>query len=54
VPPLTIRRGRPDDARAVLAMLDGAVRWLASTGRGGQWGTEPFSQVLERAVAGPC
>jgi len=43
VRPVTTRRGRPDDADAVLAMLDGAVRWLASTGRSGQWGPEPFS-----------
>jgi GNAT superfamily N-acetyltransferase len=33
VPLTTIRLGRPGDADAVLAMLDDAVRWLASTGR---------------------
>jgi GNAT superfamily N-acetyltransferase len=50
VRPPTIRRGRPDDAEAVLAMLDGAVRWLASTGRSGQWGTEPFSADRDRVA----
>lgn len=28
----------------MLALLDGAVRWLAARGRSGQWGTEPLSQ----------
>jgi hypothetical protein len=50
VRPLTIRRGQPDDVEAVLAMLDGAVRWLASTGRSGQWGTEPFTAEPERVA----
>jgi hypothetical protein len=45
-----MRRGRSDDAGAVLAMLDGAVAWLASTGRSGQWGTEPFSAEPERVA----
>jgi GNAT superfamily N-acetyltransferase len=40
----------PDDAGSVLAMLDGAVAWLASTGRSGQWGTEPFSAEPERVA----
>jgi hypothetical protein len=31
-------------------MLDGAVRWLASTGRSGQWGTEPFSAEPRRVA----
>lgn len=29
-PVFSIRAGRPDDAAAVLAMLDGAVRWLVA------------------------
>lgn len=48
--PVTIRPGRLEDADAVLALLDGAVRWLASTGRGGQWGTGPFSAEPERVA----
>lgn len=39
-----IRPGRQADVPAVLALLDGAVRWLTARGRPGQWGTEPLSQ----------
>jgi len=44
---MNIRSGRPEDARAVLVMLDGAVQWLVAHGRTGQWGAEPFSAVPE-------
>ena len=40
---VTIRPGRPGDVEAVFAMLDGALRWLVTGGRSGQWGSEPFS-----------
>jgi GNAT superfamily N-acetyltransferase len=39
-----IRPGRQADVPAVLALLDGAVRWLTAHGRPGQWGTEPLSR----------
>ncbi len=38
-----IRAGGPDDVPIVLALLDGATRWLVEQGRTGQWGTEPHS-----------
>jgi GNAT superfamily N-acetyltransferase len=38
-----IREGTEADAAAVLALLDGGVRWLADRGRTGQWGSEPMS-----------
>ncbi|NYI04758.1 GNAT family N-acetyltransferase [Allostreptomyces psammosilenae] len=40
---MRIRTGGVDDVPAVLAMLDGAVAWLAARGRTGQWGSEPWS-----------
>jgi len=40
---MIIRAGHLGDAPAVLAMFDGAVAWLSSQGRTGQWGSEPFS-----------
>ncbi|QFG26361.1 GNAT family N-acetyltransferase [Actinomadura sp. WMMB 499] len=40
---MRIRRGGPESAPAMLAMLDGAVAWLVREGRAGQWGTEPWS-----------
>jgi GNAT superfamily N-acetyltransferase len=40
---IEIRAGGVSDAPAVLALLDGAVRWLVARGRPGQWGTEPLS-----------
>jgi GNAT superfamily N-acetyltransferase len=41
---LRIRPGVPADRPALIAMADEAVAWLASIGRGGQWGTTPWSQ----------
>ncbi|MGW4891475.1 GNAT family N-acetyltransferase [Kitasatospora sp. NPDC004240] len=38
-----IRTGGPDDADDILALLDGAVAWLASLGRTKQWGDSPWS-----------
>ncbi|TYB40037.1 GNAT family N-acetyltransferase [Actinomadura chibensis] len=45
---MRIRRGGPDDAPAMLAMLDGAVAWLAANGRTGQWGSAPWSEDPRR------
>jgi GNAT superfamily N-acetyltransferase len=47
---VTIRPGGPADVKAVLAILDGAVRWLVERGQTGQWGSTPFSEV-PRTVA---
>ncbi|WP_239082428.1 GNAT family N-acetyltransferase [Actinoplanes teichomyceticus] len=49
-----IRRGDPDDVPAVMALLDGAVRWLSARGRTGQWGAEPLSESrrLTALIAG--
>ncbi|MEU5898002.1 MULTISPECIES: GNAT family N-acetyltransferase [Streptomyces] len=41
---IKIRQGGADDVPAVLALFDGAVEWLVSQGRTGQWGTRPWSQ----------
>ena len=51
---MDIRRGTPEDVAAVLALLDGAVEWLAARGRTGQWGTEPWSTrpALVERIAG--
>ncbi|MFD5430974.1 GNAT family N-acetyltransferase [Kitasatospora sp. NPDC127067] len=38
-----IRTGGREDIPDVLALLDGAVAWLAGRGRTGQWGDRPFS-----------
>ncbi|MFJ6620997.1 GNAT family N-acetyltransferase [Kitasatospora sp. NPDC091335] len=38
-----IRTGGPEDIPDVLALLDGAVAWLAGQERTGQWGDQPFS-----------
>jgi GNAT superfamily N-acetyltransferase len=46
--PLLIRTGGPDDVPTVLALLDGATRWLVERGRTGQWGTEPHSTSPRR------
>jgi GNAT superfamily N-acetyltransferase len=43
-----IREGGAGDAPLMLAMLDGAVAWLASNGRTGQWGSEPWSSSPRR------
>ncbi|MGW6916162.1 GNAT family N-acetyltransferase [Kitasatospora sp. NPDC054939] len=40
---IEIRTGGPDDSAGVLALLDGAVAWLASLGRTAQWGDSPWS-----------
>ncbi|MEU5777212.1 GNAT family N-acetyltransferase [Streptomyces venezuelae] len=42
--PIEIRQGGADDIPAVLALFDGAVEWLVSQGRTGQWGTKPWSE----------
>ncbi|MFJ9343308.1 GNAT family N-acetyltransferase [Streptomyces sp. NPDC101733] len=41
---IRIRRGGPDDAPAVLDMLDGAVAWMNGRGNTTQWGTTPYSR----------
>ncbi|MGF1425213.1 GNAT family N-acetyltransferase [Kitasatospora sp. LaBMicrA B282] len=49
---MKIRTGGPEDVPALLALLDGAVAWLAERGRTGQWGSEPWSSrpaAVERA-----
>ncbi|MFB4318891.1 GNAT family N-acetyltransferase [Actinomadura sp. 21ATH] len=46
---MEIRQGGADDAPVMLAMLDGAVAWLASRGRTGQWGATPWSTDPARA-----
>jgi GNAT superfamily N-acetyltransferase len=43
-----VRKGGPRDVDAVLALFDGAVRWLTDRGLTGQWGTAPFSTRPER------
>ncbi|MBV6702789.1 GNAT family N-acetyltransferase [Kitasatospora aureofaciens] len=45
---MKIRNGGPDDIPDILALLDGAVAWLAGQGRTGQWGDQPFSTVPAR------
>lgn len=45
---IEIRSGGPADAPLMLAMLDGAVAWLAARGRTGQWGSEPWSDDPRR------
>jgi GNAT superfamily N-acetyltransferase len=45
-----IRPGTVDDAGAVLAVLDAAVRWMVARGNTDQWGTRPLSS-LPRYVA---
>jgi len=39
-----VRTGVAADVPRVMALYDQAVRWLAETGRAGQWGTEPWSR----------
>jgi GNAT superfamily N-acetyltransferase len=46
--PFTLRSGGPDDARAVLALFDERIAWLAAHGWTGQWGTDPFSSSPRR------
>lgn len=45
---MIIRAGHLGDVPAVLAMFDGAVAWLTSLGRTGQWGSKPFSTDVAR------
>jgi GNAT superfamily N-acetyltransferase len=45
---MEIREGGPEEAPVIMAMLDGAVAWLASNGRTGQWGAEPWSRDPRR------
>jgi GNAT superfamily N-acetyltransferase len=45
---VAVRKGGPRDVEAVLALFDGAVRWLADRGLTGQWGSAPFSTSSER------
>ena len=45
---MEIRRGGAADAPIMLAMLDGAVAWLAARGRTGQWGDRPWSDDPRR------
>ncbi|TDD79417.1 GNAT family N-acetyltransferase [Actinomadura darangshiensis] len=45
---MQIREGGPDDAPVMMAMLDGAVAWLAANGRTGQWGGDPWSDDPRR------
>jgi hypothetical protein len=45
-----IRTGEEADVPVVLALLDGAVRWLVERSRVGQWGTEPQSTNPRRIV----
>lgn len=40
---MEIRSGGTADVPVIMAMMDGAVRWLAENGRTGQWGSEPWS-----------
>ncbi|MFB7665147.1 GNAT family N-acetyltransferase [Kitasatospora sp. NPDC056138] len=40
---MKIRTGGPDDTADILNLLDGAVAWLVSLGRTGQWGDQPWS-----------
>ncbi|WP_327679905.1 GNAT family N-acetyltransferase [Kitasatospora sp. NBC_00458] len=45
---MEIRNGGPEDIPDILALLDGAVAWLAALGRTRQWGSEPFSATPAR------
>ncbi|MEU9359889.1 GNAT family N-acetyltransferase [Streptomyces sp. NPDC048301] len=45
---IRIRRGGPDDAPAVLEMLDAAVAWMNARGNTEQWGTVPHSRIPSR------
>lgn len=47
---MKITPGGPERVDAVLALMDGAVAWLVEHGRGGQWGTEPFSTNPRRVA----
>ncbi|MED7955372.1 GNAT family N-acetyltransferase [Kitasatospora sp. NPDC058201] len=45
---MKIRNGGPEDIPDILALLDGAVAWLASQGRTRQWGSHSFSGTQAR------
>jgi GNAT superfamily N-acetyltransferase len=45
-----LRIGSVADLGAVLALLDGAVAWLADRGRTGQWGDQPWSASAARVA----
>ncbi|GAA2789055.1 GNAT family N-acetyltransferase [Kitasatospora sp. CM 4170] len=45
---MKIRNGGPESVPDILALLDGAVTWLASQGRTGQWGDQSFSGTPAR------
>ncbi|MGW7680442.1 N-acetyltransferase family protein [Kribbella sp. NPDC054772] len=45
---MMIRRAGRDDVPAVLALLDGATKWLVARGRTEQWGTAPHSTSPRR------
>ncbi|MFI8084234.1 GNAT family N-acetyltransferase [Kitasatospora sp. NPDC086009] len=42
---MKIRTGGRADTADILALLDGAVAWLAARGRADQWGDRPWSSV---------
>jgi hypothetical protein len=45
---MDIRDGSSADLPVALQLLDDAIAWLTSTGRTGQWGTQPFSAIESR------
>ena len=47
---ILVRPGGSADVPAVLALFDEAVGWLASAGRTGQWGTQPWSAQPRRVA----
>ena len=49
-----LRTGSTADLDAVLALLDGAVRWLVAQGRTGQWGDQPWSASEAAADSRPA
>ncbi|MFF1686863.1 MULTISPECIES: GNAT family N-acetyltransferase [unclassified Streptomyces] len=47
---MEIRKGSTADIPAIVGLFDGAMEWLVSQGRTGQWGEQPWSR-RPRAVA---
>jgi GNAT superfamily N-acetyltransferase len=47
---MEIRKGSATDIPAIVGLFDGAMEWLVSQGRTGQWGERPWSE-RPRAVA---
>lgn len=41
---MEIRKGSTADIPAIVGLFDGAMEWLVSQGRTGQWGERPWSQ----------